>query len=241
MKKLFYLTIALLIFSSSTFYSQNNFEEKSNHNTILLNDKLVQESLKGINSSQELDLLINSAMQTYHVPGLAALIIKNDSIVWSNNYGYANVSLNKPVEDSTLFMMASISKTITITALMQLWEDGLFDLEDNINDYLQPDFQIHHPNYPNDTITFKMLMTHTSSIDDNWNVLTPLTCCDVTFPFDQYSSTWTGLRDPSSNLNRLSDIAYPYLLHVSLVSIRCGMERTSMSSMNRAGLLVRLG
>ena len=170
------LLLLIIAFLNIRILSQQEFIDSESIDFNKL--KMITSSLPANIDENNLDSLISTAMETYHIPGLAALVIKNNSIVWSNNYGYANVSLNKPVEDSTLFMMASISKTITITALMQLWEDGLFDLEDNINDYLQPDFQIHHPNYPNDTITFKMLMTHTSSIDDNWNVLTPLTCCD---------------------------------------------------------------
>jgi CubicO group peptidase (beta-lactamase class C family) len=83
--------------------------------------------------------------------------------------------------------MASISKTIMVTAIMQLWEDDLFNLDDNINDYLQPDFQVINPWYPNDTITFKMLMTHTSSINDNWSILRPvISCGDSPIPLDSF-------------------------------------------------------
>jgi len=127
--------------------------------------------------STQLDSLINYTMNAYHIPGLAALInTKEDGIIWKRNYGYANVSLNQPVEDSTLFIIASISKTIVATAIMQFWEADSFDLDDNINDYLD-DFQVHIPYHYNDTITFRMLMTHTSSIADNWNVLNALTIC----------------------------------------------------------------
>jgi CubicO group peptidase (beta-lactamase class C family) len=63
-------------------------------------------------------------------------------------------------------MLASISKTITATALMQLYEQGYFDLDDPINDYLP--FQVSIPRFPKINITFRMLLTHTSSIRDNW-------------------------------------------------------------------------
>ena len=134
-----------------------------------------------------LDLLIMSAMETYHIPGLAALITKKDSgIVWKRNYGYANVALNQPVEDSTLFIIASVSKTIVATAIMQFWEADSFDLDDNINDYLE-DFQVNIFNYENDSITFRMLLTHTSSIEDNWGVLDALTICgDSPIPLDSF-------------------------------------------------------
>ena len=59
--------------------------------------------------------------------------------------------------------MASISKTITATALLQLFDNGKFKLDDNINDYL--DFKVEIPGYSK-VITFRMLLTHTSGIAD---------------------------------------------------------------------------
>ena len=124
-----------------------------------------------------LDSLITNIMEINHIPGTQVLIVKHDEIIWSKNYGYANVEQSKPVEDSTLFIIASISKPFISTAIMQLWEDGLLNLDDNINDYLLPDFQVINPTHPNDTITVSMLMTHTSSINDNWDILWPLKNC----------------------------------------------------------------
>ena len=54
---------------------------------------------------------------------------------------------------------------------------GLLILDGNINDYLPPGFTVANPFYPNDTITVKMLMTHSSSLRDNWNILWQLWGC----------------------------------------------------------------
>ncbi len=175
--KSIYTTLFILLLITLNLYPQTEFEDKAISDPIFQGEQFILEDSQRIIDPEILDSIIISTMETDHIPGLAALIVKHDSIVWSRNYGYANVSLNQPVEDSTLFLMASISKTIMATAIMQLWEDGLFDLEDNINDYLQPDFQVINPWYPNDTITFKMLMTHTSSINDYWSTLWPLVSC----------------------------------------------------------------
>ena len=133
--------------------------------------------------STTLDSIILDHMDYYHIPGLTALInTKEDGIIWKRNYGYANLEMQRPVEDSTLFLIASISKTIVATAIMQFWEADSFDLDDNINDYLD-NFEVINPYFPNDTITFRMLMIHTSSIQDNWNeVLIPLEICDEDSP-----------------------------------------------------------
>ena len=177
MKKLL-LAIVLFISLSAVLYPQQHLENDAVFYPKLLSEQNILENQLNSTNSDEIDSIITERMATLHIPGLTALIVKYDSVLWSRSYGYANLDLSQPVEDSTLFHMASISKTILITALMQLWEQGLFDLEDDINDYLQPDFQVQNPYYPNDTITIKMLMTHTSSIDDIWiGTLIPLISC----------------------------------------------------------------
>jgi len=120
-------------------------------------------------SAAEVDSFILRTMQTYHIPGVSACIAKDGRIVWTGSYGHAIIEQDVPVMDTTLFMLASISKTFTGAALLQLWEAGLFDLDDDINDYLP--FTVFNPNYPDSVITFRMLLTHTSSLRDNWDVM----------------------------------------------------------------------
>jgi CubicO group peptidase (beta-lactamase class C family) len=164
---------AILILSSTNLFSQRERLERLSQEEKVLNVF----SKPAIMDSTELDSIIINTMETYHIPGLAALInTKENGIIWSRNYGYANIALNQLVEDSTLFMIASISKTIVATAIMQFWEADSFDLDDNINDYLD-NFQVSNPYHPNDTITFRMLMMHTSGIKDNYPVFNALVVC----------------------------------------------------------------
>jgi CubicO group peptidase (beta-lactamase class C family) len=130
-----------------------------------------------------LDSFFVSLISTNHIPGLAACIVKKDSIVWQGYYGYADISKNKPVTDSTIFMLASVSKTITGTALMQLYEQGKFKLDDSVNAYLP--FQVRNPKFPDTPITFRMLMLHASSIQDNWNAM-PYYTGDPKMGLDRY-------------------------------------------------------
>ena len=120
-------------------------------------------------ADSDLDAFITQSMVQGGHPGLAALIIKNGQVVWSANYGLAQVDPAVPVTDDTLFMLASISKTVTSVAILQLWEDGWFELDDDINDYLP--FPVINPHFPDVPITFRMLLTHTSSIQDNNGML----------------------------------------------------------------------
>ena len=122
-------------------------------------------NLKSQNSSlANIDNFIINEMAQLHKPGLAACIIKGDSIVWSRNYGYAILEDSLPVSDTTMFTVCSVGKSITAACVLQLWEDGLLDLDENINNFLP--FQIDNPYVENDSISARMLMIHTSSIVD---------------------------------------------------------------------------
>ncbi len=134
---------------------------------------------------QLLDSAIIRRMETYNIPGLAAGIIKNGELVWTGSYGLANIERNIPVNDSTMFMLASISKTVGTAALMQLWERGEFALDDNISDYLPID--IINPNFPGSAITFRQILAHTSSLNDNWDVMSSTYCeGDTPIPLEEY-------------------------------------------------------
>ena len=121
---------------------------------------------KKARSTDDFDQTIIDYMNTAHWPSLALAIIKNNSMVWSKGYGYADIKNKREATNKTVYMLASISKTFTATAIMQLWEKGLFDLDDDVNEYLP--FRVRNPNYPDVPITFRMLLSHRSGITSNF-------------------------------------------------------------------------
>jgi len=155
-----------------------------------------------------LDSFISAKMNQYHFPGLQACIVKDDKIIWKGAYGYADIAQNRLVTDSTLFYIASVAKPVTATAIMQLWEQGLFELDDDINNYLP--FQVRNPIHPNVPITFRMLLTHTSSIHDNYSqVFVPLFVwgIDSPVPLDSFLVNYLvpgGVYYLSSNYNSVT-------------------------------------
>jgi CubicO group peptidase (beta-lactamase class C family) len=104
--------------------------------------------------------------------GLQAACIGNGELVWFGGYGLKELDSDTKINDSTLFMIASCSKPVTALGIMKLYDKGMIDLDDDINSYLS--FTISNPYFPDKEITFKMLLTHTSSLRDNWDVLWPL-------------------------------------------------------------------
>ena len=124
-----------------------------------------KEKLVDITQKINLEKVIDSEFKFYQMPGLACVAVKGDSLVFSGARGYANLHKEKPFTVQTRMLIASVSKTMAVTAIMQLYEKGLLWLDDDINNYLP--FKVKNPNYPQDTITVKMLLTHTSSISDD--------------------------------------------------------------------------
>ncbi len=123
-------------------------------------------------TEDQLDNSILEIMNELSVPGVAACIVEGTEVAWTGCYGYANIEGNISVTNDTLFMLGSISKVLTGIAFMQLFEQGLVDLDDCVNDYLP--FEATHPLHPNVNITPRMLLSHVSGIRDNWGVLGPL-------------------------------------------------------------------
>jgi CubicO group peptidase (beta-lactamase class C family) len=100
----------------------------------------------------------------YNVVGMSVAVVKGDSLVFNKGYGLKDISRNLQVNDSTVYRIASISKMITATALMQLYDLGLFGLDDDVSSYIG--FSLRNPSFPNDPITFRKLLSHTSSLRD---------------------------------------------------------------------------
>lgn len=84
---------------------------------------------------------------------------------YTYQYGYANIRERVPVDDDTLMRAASLSKLTTVICAMVLVDEGRLDLDEDISTYLKVD--VVNPNFPNTPITTRMLMQHTSSINDS--------------------------------------------------------------------------
>jgi CubicO group peptidase (beta-lactamase class C family) len=115
-------------------------------------------------------------MERDHIPGVAACIIKDERIAWSNSYGWADIDRRIAMSLDRLQNIASISKTFTTTALLQIWEEARFALDDDVSEYLS--FPVRNPNHPSAKITFRHLLTHRSSIRDGSNYAYAYACGD---------------------------------------------------------------
>lgn len=118
--------------------------------------------------SEKLDAFLDERRVEAEAPGLAVGIVKGGELAWSGAYGSADLDADVPVTTDTVFMLASVSKTTIAVAAMQAVEAGLLDLDADVDDLLP--FSVRHPDWPDTPITTRMLLTHTSSIRDRWDV-----------------------------------------------------------------------
>jgi CubicO group peptidase (beta-lactamase class C family) len=101
-------------------------------------------------------------------PGIAVAVVRGDEIVWSTGAGWADIEQGIRARPDTAFMLASVSKTVTCAGIMTLVQDGVLDLDADINGYLP--FEVHIPAAPHVPVTMRMLLTHTSAIRDRYSV-----------------------------------------------------------------------
>lgn len=99
--------------------------------------------------------------ETY-LPSVSIVIVKGNNIVWQEAFGYADRERGILANPETIYCVASVSKTVVVTAVMQLVEQGILDPDADVNDYLP--FSLRNPQFPDDIITTKHLLTHTSGL-----------------------------------------------------------------------------
>lgn len=80
------------------------------------------------------------------------------------HFGLRDNTRSLPMNSDSKYRIASISKSFTALGLMKLYDQGLFNLDDNISDYIG--YTINNPNHPAVAITFRQLLSHTSSLQD---------------------------------------------------------------------------
>jgi CubicO group peptidase (beta-lactamase class C family) len=119
--------------------------------------------------------------------GMQAAYIAEGELIWVGSYGVKTFQTEDMINDSTLFMIASISKPVTALALMKLYDQGKLKLDEDINDYLP--FDVRNPNFPEDKITFRMLLSHVASFRDNWEML------ELGYTIDQGGDSPMSLED----------------------------------------------
>jgi len=111
------------------------------------------------------DELVIEAMNERTTPGLGIGVVSGSVTLYAEGFGLADVERGDPVTPKTVFRIGSITKTMTAIGLMQLWERGLFGLDDPVNEHLKG-YRLDHPAPAAPPVTFRHMLTHTSGIGE---------------------------------------------------------------------------
>jgi CubicO group peptidase (beta-lactamase class C family) len=110
---------------------------------------------------EQIDAAVEAWRAKSHAPALSAAVVKDNQLIWSKGYGFADVEQKLPARSDTVYRLASVTKSITAIAVMQLVEAGKLDLDAPIQQYC--------PSYPQKqwTVTSRHLLTHMAGVRHN--------------------------------------------------------------------------
>ena len=91
-------------------------------------------------AKDRIDSVLQDFVESKTIAGVSALIFENGNEVYYNAFGYADIAAKQPMDRNTIVQIYSMTKPITGTALMTLYEEGKFDLDDPISKYI-PEFE----------------------------------------------------------------------------------------------------
>ena len=167
----YFLTLLLTVSTFVTF-SQTKSIKKSSP----LSENLAGAEGMSAERLARIDVILNDAIKQNEIPGAVALIAKNGKIVYYKAFGMADNESKRALKRDDIFRIASQTKAITSTAVMMLWEEGKFKLDDPVSKYI-PEFKnarildslierdSSYTSKPVDKpITIRHLLTHTSGI-----------------------------------------------------------------------------
>src|SRR5688572_11275773 len=83
--------------------------------------------------SDEIDRHIETQLKQHEIPGLALAVVREGNLIKAKGYGVADVELNVPATERSVFQWASVTKQFTATAIMLLVQDGKVNLDDPVS------------------------------------------------------------------------------------------------------------
>jgi len=158
----------------------------------------------------ELEPAIQQMLLEGQVPSAAIALVAGDRVVWTGAYGYSNIWARTPAVPSTVYLIGSTFKAMSMYALLQQMEQGKFKLDDRVNDYLD-EFKIQDED-PAHPVTFRHLLTHTSGLPGDfgpfgvWGETVPL-------PLGEYLSEKLKVTDPPLTKVVYSNMAYTLIAY----------------------------
>lgn len=135
-----------------------------------------------------LDEALDAIFPRFRTSGAVVVVAKEGEIVYHHDYGQAYKAGHAPVTPETCFRAASVTKLVSAVRVMQLFEDGLLDLDAPIGDYLG--FEVRNTRRKSEPVTLRHLMTHTSSVSDSGGFSSNLSLDDFLDASLKHNGNW---------------------------------------------------
>lgn len=116
-----------------------------------------------------IDGLFRTQIKEHNLAGLTFSLFSADTLDFTRSYGHAQVETGRKTDENTGFMIGSVSKLFVWVSVMQLYEQGIIDLNRPVNDYLTDAFRLPESYLP---VTMIHLMTHTPGFSDRMHIFT---------------------------------------------------------------------
>jgi CubicO group peptidase (beta-lactamase class C family) len=110
--------------------------------------------------------LFDASVDHDQIVGASVLVVKDGQVTARHHHGLADRAAGRPVTERTLFHFASITKTLTAIAVMQLRDRGRLTLDDRVTRYIPEIRKVHNPYGSMDDITIRMLLSHSSGFQN---------------------------------------------------------------------------
>lgn len=154
--------LAIVVFLNFISFAQVAFGQKDKIKVVENNLTEVQELIFEDSVISNYNIL--DRMKFYKIPSVSIAVINNGKLEWAKTYGYADIKTKRLANTTTLFQVASISKSVTGLGIMKLVQDGKLSLTKDIRSYLKtwdfPDNEFSKGK----TITLKNLLNHTAGL-----------------------------------------------------------------------------
>lgn len=169
MKNLLLLLLFLLPFAAGA-------QTKSARTSLPLADATPESVGMSAERLARLDGMLEQAVAVSDIPGAVVLLARDGKIFYHKSFGMADNQTKRAMKRDDIFRIASMSKAITSTAVMMLWEEGKFQLDDPVSKYIPEfkgqqvlkDFKYADTSWTGEAVksevTIRHLLTHTSGI-----------------------------------------------------------------------------
>jgi D-alanyl-D-alanine carboxypeptidase len=145
--------------------------------------------------------------------GAAAGVVHGDELVWSGGAGYADMAARKPATPQTLYRIASITKTFTGTAIMQLRDAGAVNLDDPVVRWI-PELGASGSPATIEAVTIRRLLSHESGLTSeppgtDWMQTTPIYQGAIERNLERAAEIFTAV--PANTQSKYSNLGYQLL------------------------------